>query len=170
MLDKRTQQMLQVASLLTEDELDEIRISAGNAGVITPEPVAEPEQDEAEDGAEASTAGTDPTRGERERQRTRESKVSTTCVGQARQPHPWWPLGTELIGHIGAEEFTATVMENPQVKSGRSLLITSGAAKGKLCITPTRAAMEATEAYRQANNLGRGGGVTNGWSFWNPKN
>ena len=23
--------------------------------------------------------------------------------------------------------------------------------------------------YRQANNLGRGGGVTNGWEFWRPK-
>ena len=32
-----------------------------------------------------------------------------------------------------------------------------------------RAAMEATEAYRQAHNLGRGGGVTNGWMFWSPR-
>jgi hypothetical protein len=73
------------------------------------------------------------------------------------------------VARIGNEEFTAQVVENSQVKSGRSLLITSGPAKSKLCITPTRAAMEATEAYRQANHLGRGGGVTNGWEFWRPK-
>ena len=65
--------------------------------------------------------------------------------------------------------FTATVVENAQVRSGRSLLITSGPAMGKVCLTPTRAAIEATEHYRQANNLGRGGGVTNGWDFWKPR-
>ena len=61
------------------------------------------------------------------------------------------------------------VVENSQVKSGRSVLITSGTASGKMCLTPTRAAIEATEAYRQTNKLGRGGGVTNGWQFWKPK-
>jgi hypothetical protein len=45
------------------------------------------------------------------------------------------------------------VVENAQVKSGRSILITSGAASGKVCMTPTRVAIEATEHYRQANNL-----------------
>jgi hypothetical protein len=50
-----------------------------------------------------------------------------------------------------------------------SLLITSGPASGKVCLTPTRAAIEATEAYRQTHNLGRGGGVTNGWEFWQPR-
>ena len=108
-------------------------------------------------------------RGEYERQRTRESKISTACVGHEREKHDWWPVGTELIGRIGSETFTATVVENAQVKSGRSLLITSGPASGKVCLTPTRAAIEATEHYRQANNLGRGGGVTNGWDFWKPR-
>ena len=109
-------------------------------------------------------------RGEYERQRTRESKVSTSCVGHEREKHDWWPVGTELVGRMGTEAFTAMVVENTQVKSGRSLLITSGAAAlGKTCRTPTRAAIEATEAYRQANKLGRGGGVTNGWEFWKPK-
>jgi len=108
-------------------------------------------------------------RGEYERQRTRESKVSTSCVGHEREKHDWWPVGTELVGQIGGETFTAMVVENPQVKSGRSVMITSGAASGKVSMTPTRAAMEATEAYRQAHNLGRGGGVTNGWDFWKPK-
>lgn len=78
-------------------------------------------------------------------------------------------MGTELIGQIGSEQFTAVVVENPAVKSGRSLRITSGAATGKVCITPTRAAIEATEDYRQAHKLGRGGGITNGWEFWKPK-
>ena len=108
-------------------------------------------------------------RGEYERQRTRESKISTSCVGHEREKHDWWPVGTELIGRMGSETFTATVVENAQVKSGRSLLITSGPASGKVCLTPTRAAIEATEHYRQANNLGRGGGVTNGWDFWKPR-
>ena len=78
-------------------------------------------------------------------------------------------MGTDLVGQIGSETFTATVVENAQVKSNRSVLITSGSASGKVCLTPTRAAIEATESYRQANNLGRGGGVTNGWEFWKPK-
>jgi hypothetical protein len=108
------------------------------------------------------------TQGEYERQRTRESKISTACVGHEREKHDWWLVGTELIGRIGSDTFTATVVENAQVKSGRSLLITSGPANGKVCLTPTRAAIEATESYRQANNLGRGGGVTNGWDFWRP--
>ncbi|MFH0900501.1 MAG: hypothetical protein V2A73_07720 [Pseudomonadota bacterium] len=118
-------------------------------------------------GVGPSTAGS--SRGDYERQRTRESKTSTICVGEERVKHPWWPVGTELVGQIGREFFTATVVENLSVKSGRSVVITSGPAQGKVCITPTRAAVEATEAHRQANNLGRSGGVTNGWVFWQPR-
>lgn len=172
MLDKKTEQMLRVANVLTADDLDEIH-GIAVAPSISSEPIVEPcveAQAPPEPDADlTSPSESDPSRGARERMRTRESKVSTTCVGQAREPHTWWPIGTELIGHMGLEKFTATVVENSQVKSGRSLLITSGAAKGKLCITPTRAAMEATESYRQAKGLGRGGGVTNGWSFWKPR-
>ena len=172
MLDKKTEQMLRIANVLTAEELDEIH---GNTATLPPlsEPADEADAVEQKapesDADSANSSETDATRGERERKRTRESKVSTACVGQAREPHTWWPIGTELVGQMGSEKFSATVVENAQVKSGRSLRITSGAAKGKLCITPTRGAMEATEAYRQANNLGRGGGVTNGWSFWKPK-
>ena len=78
-------------------------------------------------------------------------------------------MGTELVGRIGTEEFNATVVENPQVKSGRCVRITSGQAAGRICLTPTRAAIEATEDYRQAQKLGRGGGIANGWEFWQPK-
>ena len=108
-------------------------------------------------------------RGEYERQRPRDSKVATVCLGEERMRHDWWPLGTELVGQIGSELFHARVVENFSVKSGRSLQITAGSAQGRICITPTRAAIEATEAYRQANNLGRGGGITNGWLFWRPR-
>lgn len=108
-------------------------------------------------------------RGDYERKRTRESKVSTACLGTEREKHEWWPLGTELVGNLHGEQFTATVIENPNVKSGRSLVITSWPADGTVCLTPTRAAIEATEAYRNAKNLGRGGGVTNGWTFWQPR-
>jgi hypothetical protein len=134
--------------------------------------VAEPEPESAttpEKATPAVISAPDPSRGARERERTRESKVSTTCVGQPRTPHPWWPIDTELEGRVNSEVFTATVVENSQVKSNRSVLITSGPAQGRVCITPTRAAIEATEEYRRIANLGRGGGVTNGWSFWKPK-
>ncbi|OQZ06790.1 MAG: hypothetical protein B6D36_03235 [Planctomycetes bacterium UTPLA1] len=172
MLDKKTEQMLRIANVLTAEELDEIH---GSTAMLPPlsEPADEADavEQKAQEYESHSTDSSEPdaTRGERERKRTRESKVSTACVGQPREPHTWWPIGTELVGQMGSEKFSATVIENTQVKSGCSVLITSGAAKGKLCLTPTRAAMEATEAYRQANGLGRGGGVTNGWSFWKAK-
>lgn len=169
MQDRRTEQMLQIASTLTAEELDEIRAHAGKIAATAETSAADVGLAEHEEPADLLKLQVDASHGERERLRTRESKVSTACVGQAREPHTWWPLGTELVGRVGTEEFTANVVQNPQVKSGRSLQITSGAAKGSVCITPTRAAMEATEAYRQARGLGRGGGVTNGWSFWNPK-
>ena len=72
-------------------------------------------------------------------------------------------------GFVDLSPDTAVVVQNPSVKSGRSLKLTSGSEQGRICLTPTRAAMEATEAYRQAHNLGRGGGVTNGWLFWQPR-
>ena len=180
MLDKRTTEMLEVANQLTEEDLDYLR---STACVVVEEdedtPMTEetnqgldPPKGESPDASPAQPSagvGTfDPSRGGRERKRTRESKIATECVGQQRPKHAWWALAAELVGRLGGETFTALVVENRQVKSGRSLLITSGPANGKVCITPTRAALEATEAYRQANNLGRSGGVTNGWEFWKP--
>ena len=106
------------------------------------------------------------TRGAYERQRTRSSKVSTACLGQSRSKHEWWPIGTELVGEVGSQIVSAEVIENPQVKSGRSIRILSGPATDEVCLTPTRAALRATEDYREAHNLGRSGGVTNGWTFW----
>jgi len=169
MLDKKTELMLQAASTLTAEDLDYLRgtAPAGNAKTepaapkVAELPVSMPKP--------RSDAGEDLTRGERERMRTRESKISTACVGQPRTKHEWWPVGTELIGRMRDQTFTADVVENPRVKSNRSVLITSGPAQGTVCITPTRAAIEATEAYRQANGLARGGGVTNGWTFWKPR-
>ncbi len=173
MLDKRTERMLDVANTLTAEDLDEIRASTGTAVMeeppeeVTVEEHSQPCDEPPQEPPQPSAVGA--TRGDRERSRTRESKISTACVGQQRQKHEWWPIGMELIGHIGSRGFTAEVVQNDQVKSGRSILITSGAAQNRVCLTPTRAAIEATEDYRQANNLGRGGGVTNGWSFWEPR-
>jgi len=177
MLDKGTEMMLQVASTLTAEDIEVLRESRPTGGQEPPAVDLESEPDAADEEAEpsdqegaevaAATRPIDPSRGERERSRTRESKTSTVCVGREREKHEWWPVGTELAGRLGSETFTATVVENPQVKSGRSLLITSGPASGKVCLTPTRAAIEATEAYRQAQNWGRSG-VTNGWDFWEP--
>ncbi len=169
MLDERTRLMLDVANTLTADDLDFMRGSTVT-GRARPEKTPAPMATDSLPPAPAGQSAGDPSRGERERLRTRDSKVSTACLGSARPGHQWWPVGTELVGSIGAEQFTAQVVENPRVKSGRSVLITSGPAQGRLCITPTRAAIEATEAYRQTNNLGRAGGVTNGWSFWKPMN
>jgi len=194
-LDERTEMMLSVANVLTAEDVDVLRSFAPAAATTPTGGAAAIEQDgfaagEPIEQAASSLKGgasdarpeghrktrrnrrvsaSSVPRGEYERQRTRESKVSTTCVGHEREKHEWWPVGTDLVGRMGAEVFTATVVENPQVKSGRSIRIMSGAAAGEVCRTPTRAALEATEAYRQANNLGRGGGVTNGWEFWRAK-
>lgn len=163
--------MLEVANTLTANDIDYLR-SASPMVPNSPD-VGRTDKAVMSDRAESAsciekTGATGTERGEYERQRTRESKVSTTCLGHERKMHQWWPVGTELAGSIGVEQFTARVVENPQVKSGRSVLVTSGPAQGRVCITPTRAAIEATEAYRQTDNLGRGGGVTNGWTFWTP--
>ena len=195
MLDERTKMMLEMANCLTAQDLNELRSAAPTAPSALIESPETREADEATMAGESSAQATEPfdgstavlparsrrrqprnhgsastlPRGEYERQRTRESKISTSCVGHERERHDWWPVGTELVGRMGTEAFTAMVVENTQVKSGRSVLITSGPASGKMCLTPTRAAMEATETYRQVNNLGRGGSVTNGWEFWKPK-
>lgn len=196
MLDKKLNLMLETAARLTADDLDCLRGIASAGMIEMPDEAHTPATSTvADDGNEAcpeqhtsildaspdpqvtlvtqpshrgrtAAASSSVSAGEYERQRTRESKVSTACLGRERDKHDWWSLGTTVVGRIGAETFTATVVENTSVKSNRSLLITSGAASGRVCITPTRAAMEATEAYRQAHNLGRGGGVTNGWEFW----
>jgi hypothetical protein len=170
MLDKQTELMLEVANELTAEDLDYLRGSApavAEKSVAPPSPHCAPEEMEMPPAPQEATQP-DSSRGARERQRTRESKISTACTGQSRAKHDWWPLGTELIGRMRDQTFTAEVVENAQVKSNRSLRITSGPAQNNVCITPTRAALEATEAFRQANGLGRGGGVTNGWSFWKP--
>ena len=177
MLDRKTQMMLEVANQLTTEDLELLRTGTpivpnlAESGTAVSAQAASPAcTEEAVTSATPSQVSAGSTsRGEYERGRTRESKISTACVGQPRAGHDWWPLGTELVGGVGGQVFTAEVVENSHVKSGRSLRITSGAANGWVCVTPTRAALEATEAYRQANNLGRGGGVTNGWTFWKPR-
>lgn len=167
MLDERTKMMLEVANQLTADDIEMLR--SGAPMVPNREKAAVQTVDNSAPSVGTTESLTLSSRGAYERNRTRESKVSTTCLGTERTKHHWWPVGTELVAHIGAEEFTAEVVENPRVKSGRSMLITSGPAQGRICVTPTRAALEATEHYRQAHNLGRGGGVTNGWTFWKPR-
>ncbi len=166
MLDSKTKMMLEVASTLTASDLDLIRGGARTACAEAAPVIA---RDDSITNDDSLLPGVALQRGERERLRTRESKVSTSCLGAERRKHEWWPIGTQLIGSMGPETFTAEVVKNARVKSGRGMLITSGPAQGKICNTPTRAAIEATEAYRQANGLGRGGGVTNGWTFWKPR-
>lgn len=179
MLDKKAEAMLAVANTLTGKDLHILRaVAAMPAGAVSTqeldaadiEGTLVPEAEKAPSLTAILVSGVESlvSRGEYERQRTRESKVSTACLGQERQRHDWWPVGTELVGRIGPDTFTSVVVENPAVKSGRSVRITSGAAAGRICITPTRAAVEATEDYRQARNMGRGGGITNGWEFWQP--
>jgi hypothetical protein len=195
-LDKKMNLMLDAANTLTADDLDCLRSTApaalggssaeeSEAEVLVAPDSADPAGSDTRVAADDASSPVRPQQrarasarqrvaptsggmsaGEYERQRTRESKVSTACIGHEREKHDWWPLGTTVVGQIGSETFTATVVQNANVKSNRSLLITSGPANGRICITPTRAAMEATEAYRQAHTLGRGGGVTNGWEFW----
>jgi hypothetical protein len=169
MLDKQAQKMLETANQLTADDLDYLRGTVPTVERNAPPPSVGCAPEEVDMiPAPQEAAQPDLSRGERERQRTRESKIATACTGQPRTKHDWWPLGTHLIGRLRDEVFAAEVIENPQVKSNRSLRITSGPAHGTVCITPTRAALEATESFRHAHNLGRGGGVTNGWTFWKP--
>ena len=169
MLDKQTELMLQVANTLTAEDIAYLRgVSPPQDSIEAPD-LAQDRRPAACVPKSQATCAEDVTRGERERLRTRASKISTSCVGQRRAGHEWWPVATELVGRMRDQVFTAEVVENPSVKSNRSLRITSGPAQGAICITPTRAAIEATEAYRQAHDLGRGGGVTNGWTFWQPK-
>jgi len=166
MLDDKARMMLEMAGQLTANDIELLK---GGAPIVPNqvEPAATEPKEQGQSAPPATPSPTGgPTRGAYERQRTRKSKVSTECLGSVRSKHEWWPVGTQVVGQIGSELFTAEVVENPSVKSGRSLKLTSGPAYGRICITPTRAALEATEAYRQANNLGRGGGVTNGWTFW----
>ena len=184
MLDDRMRMMLEAANTLTAEDLEFIRSDgAVRMAETTRAPRKRIQRDSPPPAASVAVAETAPTapvvvvqapaaassRGENERKRTRESKVSTECLGEERVKHPWWSVGTELVGQIGSELFTAVVVENPSVKSGQSVKITSGPAQGRICITPTRAAIESTEACRQVHNLGRGGGVTNGWVFWRPR-
>ncbi len=185
MPDERMTMMLKTAGTLTAEDLDLLRgstVVTTTTGFNRESVRGGPDVDTARIAGEAATdspavarrakqrpgpsSSTALPRGEYERRRTRESKVSTACVGDERDKHDWWPVGTQLEGRMAHERFTATVVENAQVKSGRSLLITSGPASGKVCISPTRAAIEATEQYRKSRNLGRAGGVTNGWMFW----
>ena len=168
MLDKHTKVMLEVANTLTAEDLDFVRRNAAPGSARTAKEPAPAIEDPLQPAYDSQSTGS-MSQGERERLRTRDSKVSTECLGNERAKHEWWPVGTELFGRIGAETFTAQVVENPRIKSGRSILITSGPAQSSVCKTPSRAAIEATEAYRHEKNLGRGGGVTNGWQFWKPK-
>ena len=171
MLDDKTRVMLEVADQLTADDIELLK---GGTPIVpnTPEPrppAVKPNPVAVPPVQPGQANSTQTPRGKYERHRTRESKVSTACLGSERAKHEWWPVGTEVVGQIGSEFFTAEVVENHAVKSGRSLKLTSGSAQGQICMTPTRAALEATEDYRQAHNLGRGGGVTNGWIFWQPR-
>ena len=198
MLDRQFKLMLETAATLTADDLDYLRGAASAATIdatdeageirasvdegvepaaevkvqpsaIAPSATPMPQSPQNAHRGRAAASSPRVAAGEYERQRTRESKISTACVGREREKHDWWPVRTELVGRIGSEAFTATVVENAAVKSNRSLLITSGPASGKVFMTPTRAAIEAAESYRQTHNLGRGGGITNGWEFWSPK-
>ena len=127
MLDKEAGSDVAGASTLTADDLDCLRGVAGAATVELPEEESEAAAPAAQDVADATCSGdrteTDdvppaapapqrpdrrvrraaPTSagvpaGEYERQRTRESKVATACLGKQREGHDWWPVGTELVG------------------------------------------------------------------------
>ena len=174
MLDEKTKLMLEVANQLTTEDIEMIKSTLRTVPNEVVVAEVAPKRDMPVSRATPLTSPSRSTsgataRGEYERLRPRESKVSTACIGSERAKHEWWPVGTELVGRMRDQVFTAEVVENPSVKSNRSLRIVSGPAHGAICITPTRAAIEATETYRQENNLGRAGGVTNGWTFWKPK-
>ena len=98
MLDKKTERMLQAASMLTAEDLDGLRETtvAVVSDVDEDVPPEDPPVAVALPEAGTDVNPSDLSRGERERQRTRESKVSTSCIGRKRENHEWWPVGTEL--------------------------------------------------------------------------
>ena len=97
MLSKKIELMLNVAGTLTAEDLDELRQSAVDLAppeespppdsIATSSLADEPDEPDGHgDGANGSIGGNGPLRGARERARTRESKVSTACLGQPRDP------------------------------------------------------------------------------------
>ena len=82
--------------------------------------------------------------------------------------HAWPEVGVILRANYHGQHYEAEVVEAPQLKSGKALKILTGPAAGKVCRSVSRAMLRATEAQREANDLGRKG-VANGWEFWRVK-
>ena len=86
-----------------------------------------------------------------------------------KHPQREWPeVGTVLEAGYFGNHYEAEVIEAPQLKSGKALKILTGPAAGKVCRSVSGAMLQATEAQREANGLGRAG-VANGWQFWKVK-
>jgi len=86
-----------------------------------------------------------------------------------RRPKREWPaVGTILEADYRRERYEAEVVTAPQLKSGKAVKVLTGPAAGEVCHSLTRAMLKATQAQRQAQNLGRTG-VANGWQFWKVK-
>lgn len=78
-----------------------------------------------------------------------------------------WPeMGTILTADYFGTTYTAEIIPaTKRLKSGKQIRIESGPAKGAVCDSFSEAMIEATEAQRTVQNLGRKG-VSNGWVFW----
>jgi len=85
-----------------------------------------------------------------------------------RVPHEWPQVGTILQADYHGQHYEAEVIEALRCKSSRALRIITGPATGSVCRSMSAAMLEATEAQREQQDLGKSG-VANGWDFWKVK-
>ena len=79
--------------------------------------------------------------------------------------HEWPPVGTHLYAAYDGMMYEAVVRRSVHYKSGRSIEVSCGPAKGTVCPSMSGAMMEATKQYREEFGLGNKG-MANGWEFW----
>lgn len=89
--------------------------------------------------------------------------------GRRRQvKHEWPEIGTILEANYHGVHYEAEVIASARNKSGKAVKVITGPAAGQILRSPSGAMLKATEAQRQAQDLGKKG-VANGWAFWKMK-
>ena len=83
--------------------------------------------------------------------------------------HEWPQAGTILQADYHGQHYEVEVIEAPRCTSGKALRIITGTATGSVCRSMSAAMLEATQAQREQQALGKSG-VANGWDFWKVKN
>ena len=85
-----------------------------------------------------------------------------------RVPHEWPEVGGILQADYHGQHYEAEIVANARNKSGKALRIVTGPATDNICRSMSAAMLEATQAQREQQGLGKSG-VANGWDFWKMK-